>query len=75
MEDAVGRIRALGFDEDAALVLADHFLDADARGKSGHGTARIDWPVPASELTLSDKDRAAPLLAEAESPFVYGGSA
>jgi dTDP-4-dehydrorhamnose 3,5-epimerase len=35
----------------------------------------IDWPLPAYELTLSDKDRAAPLLAEAESPFVYGGEA
>jgi len=24
-------------------VLADHFLDAEARGKAGHGLARIDW--------------------------------
>jgi LDH2 family malate/lactate/ureidoglycolate dehydrogenase len=26
-----------------AGVLADHFLDADARGKRGHGVARIGW--------------------------------
>jgi LDH2 family malate/lactate/ureidoglycolate dehydrogenase len=24
-------------------VLADHFLDADARGKTGHGVSRIGW--------------------------------
>ena len=24
-------------------MLADHFLDAEARGKAGHGLARIDW--------------------------------
>ena len=24
-------------------MLADHFLDADARGKSGHGVSRIGW--------------------------------
>jgi (2R)-3-sulfolactate dehydrogenase (NADP+) len=24
-------------------VLADHFLDAERRGKAGHGLARIDW--------------------------------
>jgi LDH2 family malate/lactate/ureidoglycolate dehydrogenase len=41
--DAVARLRALGFDDDGARVLAAHFADADARGKPGHGTARIDW--------------------------------
>ena len=40
---ALERIRALGFDEPAARTLADHFLDADARGKPGHGVARIDF--------------------------------
>jgi LDH2 family malate/lactate/ureidoglycolate dehydrogenase len=40
---ALERIRALGFDEPAARTLADHFLDADARGKPGHGLARIDF--------------------------------
>jgi LDH2 family malate/lactate/ureidoglycolate dehydrogenase len=41
--EAVGRLRALGFGERQARILADHFLDADERGKTAHGTARIDW--------------------------------
>lgn len=32
----------------------------------------IEWPVKAAEITLSDKDRAAPTLAEAEPAFAYG---
>lgn len=43
MEAVVARLRALGFDDDRARILAAHFADADARGKTGHGTARIDW--------------------------------
>ena len=43
VDDALDRLRALGFDQRAAEVLADHFLDADRRGKATHGTARIDW--------------------------------
>lgn len=31
----------------------------------------IRWPIPSEELTLSDKDRAAPLLAEAENSFRF----
>jgi LDH2 family malate/lactate/ureidoglycolate dehydrogenase len=26
-----------------ARTLADHFLDAERRGKRGHGLARVDW--------------------------------
>ena len=37
------RIRALGFSDADATVLAEHFLDAERRGKAGHGLARIDW--------------------------------
>ena len=37
------RLRALGFSERDARTLADHFLDADRRGKRGHGLSRIDW--------------------------------
>jgi len=37
------RLRALGFLEADARTLADHFLDADARGKLGHGLARVEW--------------------------------
>lgn len=37
------KLRALGFSETDADVLADHFRDAESRGKLGHGLARIDW--------------------------------
>jgi LDH2 family malate/lactate/ureidoglycolate dehydrogenase len=37
------RLRELGFSERDAVVLADHFLDAERRGKRGHGLSRIDW--------------------------------
>jgi LDH2 family malate/lactate/ureidoglycolate dehydrogenase len=37
------RLHALGFSEADAATLADHFLDAERRGKLGHGLARIDW--------------------------------
>ena len=37
------RIRALGFSTEDARTLADHFLDAERRGKRGHGLARVDW--------------------------------
>ena len=42
-KDALPRLRELGFGEREAEVLADHFLDAERRGKTGHGLARIDW--------------------------------
>ena len=44
-------------------MLADHFLDADARGRSGHGVSRIEWLA-----TLPDLDptaRPERVLAEA----------
>jgi len=37
------RLREIGFSEADAQTLADHFVDADRRGKTGHGVARIDW--------------------------------
>jgi LDH2 family malate/lactate/ureidoglycolate dehydrogenase len=37
------RLRALGFSDEDARTLAAHFLDAEARGKRGHGLSRIDW--------------------------------
>jgi LDH2 family malate/lactate/ureidoglycolate dehydrogenase len=42
-EDPFGRLRTLGFDERDSRTLADHFLDAESRGKSGHGMSRVDW--------------------------------
>jgi LDH2 family malate/lactate/ureidoglycolate dehydrogenase len=41
--DAHARLQELGFSERDARILADHFLDAEARGKLGHGLSRIDW--------------------------------
>ena len=42
-EEVLARIRALGFAEENAALLADHFLDAERRGKLGHGLARLPW--------------------------------
>jgi (2R)-3-sulfolactate dehydrogenase (NADP+) len=39
----VARLRALGFSESDAETLAAHFLDAERRGKHGHGLSRVDW--------------------------------
>ncbi len=39
----VERLRGLGFSDEDVRVLADHFLDAEARGKRGHGLARVEW--------------------------------
>ena len=43
MEPVIARLREIGFSEADARTLADHFIDADRRGKTGHGVARIDW--------------------------------
>ena len=37
------RIAALGFSEADTATLSAHFLDAESRGKLGHGLSRIDW--------------------------------
>ena len=42
-DEALRRIRALGFDDEDARTLFDHFDDAERRGKAGHGYARIEW--------------------------------
>jgi Malate/L-lactate dehydrogenase len=42
-DEAVPRLRDLGFGEREAQILAGHFLDAERRGKAGHGLARIEW--------------------------------
>jgi (2R)-3-sulfolactate dehydrogenase (NADP+) len=39
---AFERLRELGFGSEDAQTLIDHFLDADARGKAGHGLVRLD---------------------------------
>jgi len=42
-EDARDRLAALGFRPEDVATLADHFLDAEARGSVGHGLSRIEW--------------------------------
>jgi (2R)-3-sulfolactate dehydrogenase (NADP+) len=37
------RLAALGFSETDAATLAAHFVDAESRGKLGHGLSRLDW--------------------------------
>jgi (2R)-3-sulfolactate dehydrogenase (NADP+) len=44
------RIAALGFSAADAHTLAQHFLDAERRGKVGHGLSRIDWLTTLSDL-------------------------
>ena len=41
--ETVERLVQLGFSHRDAETLADHFLDADRRGKPSHGVARIEW--------------------------------
>jgi LDH2 family malate/lactate/ureidoglycolate dehydrogenase len=40
---ALEELQALGFAEGEARLLADHFEDADRRGRPGHGVSRISW--------------------------------
>jgi (2R)-3-sulfolactate dehydrogenase (NADP+) len=42
-DDALARLTGLGFDPEAAAILADHFVEAERRGRVGHGLTRIDW--------------------------------
>ena len=56
------RIRALGFSEADTATLVEHFLDAERRGKEGHGLARIEWLESLPDLQPSA--RAERLFAE-----------
>jgi LDH2 family malate/lactate/ureidoglycolate dehydrogenase len=44
------RIAELGFSAEDAHTLAAHFLDAERRGKLGHGLSRIDWLATLPDL-------------------------
>jgi LDH2 family malate/lactate/ureidoglycolate dehydrogenase len=52
-EEALARLRALGFGEEDVRTLFAHFDDAERRGKSGHGYARIEWLATLDELDPS----------------------
>lgn len=49
-KDVLERLRQLGFEASDASVLADHFLEAEARGKKGHGLTRVDWLATLTDL-------------------------
>jgi (2R)-3-sulfolactate dehydrogenase (NADP+) len=42
-DDVLDTLQGLGYSDDDANTLADHFLDAEARGKRGHGLTRVEW--------------------------------
>ena len=50
MEPPLARLRRIGFSEADAQTLADHFLDAERRGKPSHGLSRIDWLAELPDL-------------------------
>lgn len=49
-DDVLDRLRRLGFSDADADVLADHFLEAEARDKHGHGLTRVDWLSTLTDL-------------------------
>lgn len=64
-DEALERIRTLGFSDGDARTLFEHFHDAEVRGKLGHGYSRIEWLG-----TLPDLDPSArPERIEAEPGF------
>lgn len=62
--EARERLRSLGLDERSVEALVSHFVDADARGKVGHGLSRVAWLE-----TLEIDPAARPLLVESEEGF------
>jgi (2R)-3-sulfolactate dehydrogenase (NADP+) len=52
-DDVLETLRGLGFGDDDANVLADHFLDAEARGRHGHGLTRVEWLATLPDLDPS----------------------
>jgi LDH2 family malate/lactate/ureidoglycolate dehydrogenase len=42
-EEVLEKLGRLGFADADAEILADHLLDAEARGRVGHGLTRVDW--------------------------------
>jgi (2R)-3-sulfolactate dehydrogenase (NADP+) len=56
-ERTEARLRALGFADADARTLADHFLDAERRGKRGHGLSRVEWLATLDGLDPSARPR------------------
>jgi LDH2 family malate/lactate/ureidoglycolate dehydrogenase len=53
--EVLNTLRGLGYCEDDANTLADHFLDAEARGKRGHGLTRVEWLTTLDDLQPAAK--------------------
>jgi LDH2 family malate/lactate/ureidoglycolate dehydrogenase len=53
------RLRGLGFSPDDSDTLADHFLTAEARGRSGHGLSRVEWLGTLPDLNPAARPRVA----------------
>ena len=49
-DEARSRLARLGFEAEDVEALVAHFLDADARGQTGHGVSRIAWLETFAEL-------------------------
>ncbi|MFL5949914.1 MAG: Ldh family oxidoreductase [Gaiellaceae bacterium] len=56
-------LRGLGFADADARTLSDHFLDAERRGKTGHGLSRVEW-LATRPFELDPSARPACLLDE-----------
>ena len=65
------RIAALGFSAADTATLTEHFLDAESRGKLGHGLSRIDWLETLGDL----QPDAQPAAAARRSPATSAGTA
>jgi len=63
-DEALTRLRARGFSDEDAERLVSHFAEAEARGKLGHGFARVEWLE-----TLDADPRACPERIEREPAF------
>jgi LDH2 family malate/lactate/ureidoglycolate dehydrogenase len=55
--DVLERLVSFGFDEADARTLADHFVDAEARGKRGHGFSRVEWLASLDDLDPAARPR------------------
>ena len=52
-DETLARLEALGFSSADAVVLADHFLDAEEHGRTGHGLVRLDFLAGLPDLDPS----------------------
>ena len=65
-------LMTLKADTEVVYKVSDHYAPDHDRGILWNDPALgIEWPIPAAEAVLSDKDRAQPLLADFETPFAY----